>query len=72
MYIMETTHGLEKPGMAEKVNNPWAVDQLEDFLYFCCPECPDKSSTKANFIKHALVEHPHVNIRIVMFNNVSW
>jgi hypothetical protein len=38
--------------------NPWAVDHLEEFLFFCCPECPDKISTKASFINHALIEHP--------------
>ena len=43
--------------------NPWNVQQLEDFLFFCCPECEDKSSTKAIFINHALVEHPKVSRR---------
>jgi hypothetical protein len=43
--------------MDEK-HNPWAVEQLEDFLFFCCPECPDRSPSKETFINHALVEHP--------------
>jgi hypothetical protein len=41
-------------------NNPWAVKQLDDFLFFCCPECPDKTPTKLNFINHALINHPKV------------
>jgi hypothetical protein len=45
--------------------NPWAVKQLEEFLFFCCPECPDRSSTKAVFINHALIKHPKV-LRIIM------
>jgi hypothetical protein len=37
--------------------NPWAVEQLEDFLFFCCPECPDRIPTKETFIEHALSNH---------------
>lgn len=39
-------------------DNPWLVDSLEVFLYFCCPECTDKSQTKESFIDHALTSHP--------------
>lgn len=45
---------------AEQKHNPWSVQHLEDFLFFCCPECPDRSSTKKTFINHALHEHPQV------------
>lgn len=38
--------------------NPWAVESLEEFLYFCCPECNDKSQTKEIFISHAWSNHP--------------
>jgi hypothetical protein len=44
----------------ESLMNPWNVKQLEDFQFFCCPECPDKSSTKENFVNHALIQHPQV------------
>ena len=48
--------------------NPWNVIQLEEFLFFCCPECDDRSPTKAIFINHALVEHPRVsNFRNFIF-----
>jgi hypothetical protein len=40
------------------LNNPWAVKQLEDFLFYCCLECSDRSQTKETFIHHALIEHP--------------
>ena len=36
--------------------NPWDVDQLEDFLYFCCPECDTKRKSKEEFLNHALPE----------------
>ena len=38
--------------------NPWDVQSLEEFLYYCCPECPSKNVTKTDFIKHALEAHP--------------
>ena len=22
--------------------NPWMVEELEEFLYYCCPECDEK------------------------------
>jgi hypothetical protein len=42
--------------------NLLAVNQLEEFQFVCCPECPDQSSTKSIFINHALIEHPKVNL----------
>jgi hypothetical protein len=44
--------------MDEEKVNPWAVEQLEDFQFFCCPECPDRIVTKETFIEHALANHP--------------
>ena len=38
--------------------NPWAVANLEDFLYFCCPECNDKSQSEETFLDHAFQNHP--------------
>ena len=42
----------------ESNDNPWCVDNLNVFLYFCCPECDVKNSSKEFFVKHALEEHP--------------
>ena len=39
-------------------DNPWCVDNLNVFLYFCCPECDVKDPSKEIFVKHALEEHP--------------
>jgi hypothetical protein len=39
------------------LKNPWAVTQLEDFLFYCCPECNDRSQNIETFIKHALTQH---------------
>ena len=38
--------------------NPWIVTNLDEFLFFCCPECDSQSPNKALFINHALIEHP--------------
>ena len=41
-----------------KEDNPWQVNQLEEFLYFCCPRCDSKCQAKEIFLDHALIEHP--------------
>ena len=38
--------------------NPWTVTSLDDFLFYCCPECDHKSITKGVFIEHAVNNHP--------------
>ena len=42
----------------EKKLNPWDVKNLEEFRYYCCPECPSKNVNKTDFIKHAVTAHP--------------
>ena len=38
--------------------NPWVVAHLEEFLFFCCPECDEKSQSKEYFLEHAIGHHP--------------
>ena len=46
--------------MEPNVKNPWsAVGNLNDFLYFCCPECPAKDRSMKKFVTHALKQHPN-------------
>ena len=40
---------------------PWNVESLEDFLYYCCPECPEKNQNRNGFLCHALEYHPISN-----------
>jgi uncharacterized Zn-finger protein len=47
-----------EPLVVIKTNNPWEVGSLEEFLFYNCPECPDKSSSRETFIHHALFSHP--------------
>ena len=38
--------------------NPWAVRNLNEFLFFCCPECDVKKKDMDDFLLHALTCHP--------------
>ncbi len=38
--------------------NPWSVDNIADFSFFCCPECIYKAKTVPDFQVHAIVNHP--------------
>ena len=38
--------------------NPWSVESLYEFNYFCCPECDTKWHQKQEFINHAFKAHP--------------
>ena len=49
--------------------NPWSVKDIEEFLYFCCPECNLKDRSKDLFLKHALEEHP--NSKECVLNNLD-
>ena len=40
---------------------PWNVESLEDFLYYCCPECDEKNQSRNDFLCHALEYHPISN-----------
>ena len=48
--------------------NPWNVDKLEKFLYFCCPECDLKDQSKVSFLQHALEKHPDAKECVLQFN----
>ena len=44
--------------MATSQFNPWIVTNLEEFLYFCCPECDERSQSEELFLDHAFEKHP--------------
>ena len=60
---MITNHAFSD--MDEVLTNPWANTHLEDFLYFCCPECNIKDQSKESFLKHALDKHPRAKMHIL-------
>ena len=38
--------------------NPWSLKSLEDFLFYCCPECDVKNRERSIFLNHVLDMHP--------------
>ena len=38
--------------------NPWAARSLDEFRFYCCPECGIKNQKKFFFVNHILSEHP--------------
>ena len=38
--------------------NPWEVSNLENFLFYCCPQCDYKCQDVSNFESHAEENHP--------------
>ena len=47
--------------------SPWVVDQLEDFLYFCCPECNYRKQSEGEFLQHALQKHHNAKDHLQKF-----
>ena len=41
----------------ETLSNPWSVDNVTDFLKFCCPECDYKIPDIQMFSDHAAENH---------------
>ena len=50
------------------VLNPWEVHSIDDFNYFCCPECVFRSKEDISFQAHALQNH---ELSKTFFNNVE-
>ena len=48
--------------------NPWSVESIEAFNFYCCPECNFRSN-EANFFQvHALQNH---DLSQALFNNLD-
>ena len=47
----------KEPSIDIKMANPWIVESLYDFSYFCCPECETRWQGKQEFIDHAYSHH---------------
>jgi hypothetical protein len=54
-----------------KDKNPWAVDTIKKFLFFCCPECPDRCPSEESFVHHALSDHPRARNVIPCVDSLS-
>ncbi len=38
--------------------NPWSVESVDVFLFYCCPQCDLKCQSKDVFLNHAYINHP--------------
>ena len=44
----------EEENLNYSMKNPWDVVNLDDFLYYCCPECDEyRDQSRDLFIQHA-------------------
>ena len=57
--------------MGEYGTSPWSVNCLEDFLYYCCPECDTKDHSKENFLQHAFEKHPEAKDILSMLSGIN-
>ena len=48
--------------------NPWKVENIDQFLNYCCPECDTKQKTKSDFIVHAIDTHPNSREYLPLFD----
>ena len=48
--------------------NPWNVEDLDEFLYYCCPECDLRDQSKIQFLQHALEQHSKAKQCVQQFN----
>ena len=46
--------------------NPWAVENVEAFSFYCCPECDFKSKDSNHFKRHAMESHNKSEIFFIM------
>ena len=49
----------------------WDVKSLEDFLYYCCPECNERKQSREGFLTHALNQHPESNDFLVHYHHIK-
>lgn len=49
--------------------SPWAVETLDKFMYFQCPECEDKCRAKQDLVNHAF--HKHSESAGALYNHLK-
>ena len=55
----------------ETPTNPWQVQSIDEFLFYCCPECDTKVKDSKDFVIHALVRHEDARGSLLMQNEAS-
>ena len=49
--------------------NPWLVENIEAFNFYCCPECDFQSKDGDYFKRHAMESHKKSKVFFIMFEN---
>ena len=49
------------------MQSPWAINNLEELLYYCCPECDVRDQSEEQFIQHAFENHPEAKNYLLPF-----
>ena len=49
--------------------NPWVVENIKTFCFYCCPECDFKSKYGDHFKRHALESHNKAKPFFIMAKN---
>ena len=47
------------------MENPWQVPSLDEYLFYCCPECDMKTKEYNMFYEHAVHRHDQAKILLV-------
>ena len=47
------------------MENPWQVPSLDEYLFYCCPECDMKTKEYVKFYEHAVHRHEQAKILLV-------
>ena len=50
--------------------SPWSVEDVSEFLHYCCPECDFKDKNLQSFSDHALGNHMNATIFFGSENNI--
>ena len=46
------------------LKNPWSFDNIDEYLFYCCPQCDHRYKSKPSFVLHAFESHPESKERI--------
>ena len=53
-------------------SNPWQVDDIGIFSFFCCPECNYRGKTVPDFQVHAIINHPNSKDFFERYGDKYW
>ena len=52
--------------------NPWQVEDIGTFSYFCCPECIYRAKTVPDFQVHSIINHPNSKDFFERYGDKYW